>query len=50
MTAAPPAATQRAGVAGLAAEIGADGVLGTGYADGRDLWALQSRAYAATPD
>jgi len=31
------AATERAGVAALAAEVGHDGVLGTGYADGRDL-------------
>ncbi|MCC2334907.1 ABC transporter ATP-binding protein [Cellulomonas wangsupingiae] len=30
-------ATDRAGVAALAAEVGHDGVLGTGYADGRDL-------------
>ena len=30
-------AADRAGVAALAAEVGHDGVLGTGYADGRDL-------------
>ena len=35
--AAVTAATERAGVGALAAAVGHDGVLGTGYADGRDL-------------